>query len=194
MTGMSRGSTAGTYVKPGELVRDSRADIVNKQGVIHAPSTWFYGGSSAELDALLKVNGVDEKFDGKKGLEDVDLGVRLEMAGYKGLFILDKDLWHIEHWHKPVSDKVLWYRGPTPACNYGLLQYNKIRNKWRANMEVLTLGDCEWIRDNICPKCDNLWRCVNEEFKGRFFMECEGFYTWLKLQEAFDLRRLRLEL
>jgi len=32
-----------------------------------------------------------------KGQEDQELGVRLAMAGYKDVFILDKDLWVIEH-------------------------------------------------------------------------------------------------
>lgn len=180
------------YVRPGELVRDSRADTVNARGVLNAPASWFYGGSSAPLQALLRINGVDEKFDGCKGLEDSDTGLRLENAGYKGLFVLDRDLWHIEHWHKSISEKVLWYRGPTAKCNYGLLQYNRSKGEFRANEKVLSRKDCEWIRQNICPKCDNLHRCVNEEFKGKFYIECEGFETWLRLQRTFDLREERL--
>jgi GT2 family glycosyltransferase len=181
------------FLRNGDIVRDSRADFVNKLGIVHPSGNWFYGGSSASLEALLKINGIDEKFDGKKGLEDSDTGLRLEKAGYN-VFVLDKDLWHIEHWHKSMNEKVLWYKGPTPACNYALLQYNKIKNEYIANNNILTKKDCEWIRDNICPKCDNLKRCLNEEFKGKFFIECEGFNIWLNLQRKFDLREERLKL
>jgi len=185
-----------TFLKLGDLVRDSRADIVNRRGVMQAPANWFYGGSSAPLEALIKINGIDEKFDGKKGLEDSDTGLRLEKAGYSGLFVLDKNLWHIEHWHKSISEKVLWYRGPTPACNYALLQYNLRRDGFKANTSILTLEECEWIRDRICGGCNNRSRCLNEEFKAKFYVECEGFYTWLRLQRVFDLgeERLNVEL
>ncbi|RLI81835.1 MAG: hypothetical protein DRP01_10530, partial [Archaeoglobales archaeon] len=168
------------YVKPGEIVRDSRADMVNARGTLNAPASWFYGGSSAELSALLDINGIDERFDGSKGLEDADTGIRLEMAGYGGMFILDKELWHVEHWHKPISERVLFYKGPTPKCNYALLQYNQLKNSYRANTSILSYEDCLWIRDNICPKCPNLGRCVNEEFRGRFFIDCDAFHKWLK--------------
>ncbi|RLF11583.1 MAG: hypothetical protein DRJ69_01705, partial [Thermoprotei archaeon] len=110
------------YIRPGEQVRDSRADFVS--GVRPAPGQWFYAGSSAPLEVLLDVNGLDESFDGSKGLEDVDLGMRLELWARRhsytcgGLppFLLDKDLWHIEHWHGPIAEDVLFYRGPTPKC------------------------------------------------------------------------------
>ena len=182
------------YTRLGEMVRDSRAKLVDGRGHIKALGQWFYGGSTAELRALLDINGLDEAFDGSKGLEDVDLGLRLERAGYTDLFVLDEGLWHVEHWHKSISERALWYKGPTPKCNYALLQYSRMKGVYRANTETLTLGDCEWIRDNVCPKCDNLHRCLNEEFRGRFYVECEGFHTWLKLQRTFDLRGLRVEL
>jgi len=180
------------YLKPGETVRDSRASLVDAHGVVKAPGSWFYGGSSASLEALLKVNGVDERFDGKKGLEDADTGLRLEAAGYRGLFLLDTHLWHVEHWHKSLSARVLHYRGSTPACNYGLLQYNRVKGAFKANVDLLTREDCLWIKRRICPKCDNRARCVNEEFKGEFYVEGEGFETWLNLQRTFNLREERL--
>ncbi|MBW2561664.1 MAG: glycosyltransferase family 2 protein, partial [Deltaproteobacteria bacterium] len=91
--------------RPGDVVRDSRFKFVGD--VLEAPSSWFYGGSSAALDALLRINGIDERFDGKKGLEDVDTGMRLENAGYSGKFILDRSLYHIENWHRGASSRVL---------------------------------------------------------------------------------------
>ena len=185
------------YIRPGEQVRDSRADFVS--GVRPAPGQWFYAGSSAPLEVLLDVNGLDESFDGSKGLEDVDLGMRLELWAKRhsytcgGLppFLLDRDLWHIEHWHGPIAEDVLFYRGPTPKCNFGLLQLNQLEGRWRANERVLTRERCVWVRENICPKCPNRPRCLNEEFRARFFIECEGFEVWLKLQRARDLREER---
>jgi len=182
------------WIKRGEVVRDSRADYVNAHGVVKAPAQWFYGGSSCSLEALLRINGIDERFDAKKGLEDSDTGLRLEMAGYKGLFVLDKRIYHVENWHKSLSQRVLHYRGPTPACNYALVQYNRKRGNYRANTEILSREDCEWIRSHICPRCDNLRRCKNEEFKGAFFIGSEGYETWLKLQRTFDLREERLNI
>ena len=175
--------------KPGEVVRDSRARFVDDGGTLEAHGSWFYGGSSATLEALLKINGVDEAYDSAKGLEDVSVGVRLEQAGYGGKFILDKDLYHIENWHRGISERVLTYRGPTPKCNYALLQYNA--GNPVANKQVLTRSDCDWIRENICPKCNNFGRCLGEEFRGKFYIESEGFEYWLSNQRVFDLRKER---
>jgi len=108
------------------------------------------------------------------------------------LFVLDRNLYHVENWHKSLSQKVLHYSGPTNHCNYGLLQYNQLKDEFRANTKVLSRDDCEWMRENICKRCDNLHRCLNEEFKGRFYVESEGFEVWLRLQRTFDLREERL--
>jgi len=182
------------YIKKGEVVRDSRADFVNAHGIVNAPGRWGYGGSSASLESLLRINGTDERFDSVKGLEDVDTFLRLEQAGYKGLFLLDPNLWHVENWHKSLSSKVLFYSGSTNHCNYGLLQYNQLKAEFRANTKILTRQDCEFIRNHVCPNCDNLQRCKNEEFKGKFFIECEGFEYWLTHQRTFDLREDRLNI
>jgi glycosyltransferase involved in cell wall biosynthesis len=181
-----------TFLKRGDVVRDSRAKYADRAGEMKAPGSWFYGGSSAELDALIRINGIDEHFDGKKGLEDSDTGMRLEAAGYTGLFLVDKELYHVENWHTSISQRVLHYTGPTPACNYALLQYNQLKAGPRANTKILTMEDCEWIRDHICPNCKNLERCRGEEFKGRFFTESEGFDYWLRSQRVFDLREERM--
>jgi len=181
------------FIKPGEIVRDSRADTVNKHGTLIAPGVWFYGGSSAELNALLEINGINELYDMSKGLEDVSTGVRLEMAGYKGLFLLDKDLWHIEHWHKPVSSKILWYKGPTPKCNFALLQYEQKMGLYKANAYKISAKKVEWIQENICLKCPNRSRCLNEEFGGKWYIECDAFYKWVSLQRTFDLREMRMD-
>ena len=183
-----------TYMNLGEMVRDSRADVVNKAGVLPSLPQWFYGGSSVSLDALLEVNGLNELFDGSKGLEDVSLGIRLDLAGYKGLFVLDKSLYHFEHWHGPVDEKVVHYKGPTPKCNYALLLYEQTRRLYRANTYRITEREIEWIQENVCNRCPNRARCLNEEFGGRWFIPSEAFDRWLSQQRTFDLREERLEL
>jgi len=111
------------------------------------------------------------------------------MAGYKDIFILDKDLWVIEHEHKPVVVK----SPPAFKCNYALIQYERTKGLYRANDWVLTRENCEWIRENICSSCPNLHRCVNETLKGRFYIDNELFNLWLNNQNVFDLRVERLE-
>jgi len=150
---------------------------------------WFYGYSSFSLEAALRVNGFNELFDGVKGQEDQDFGVRLDMAGYKDVFILDKDLWVIEHEHEPAVVK-----SPDPfKCNYALIQYERARDLYRANDWILTRENCEWIRENVCPNCPNHSRCVDETLKGRFYVDNELFKLWLNNQNVFDLRVERLE-
>lgn len=58
-------------------------------------ATWGY--NSYSLEALFKVNGFDENFDGSNHEGDDDIGVRLGMAGYK--FILDGSMKALEYQH-----------------------------------------------------------------------------------------------
>jgi glycosyltransferase involved in cell wall biosynthesis len=176
------------YGKNG-IVKDTRWQTVERHGRMVAPPEWFYGFSSFSLEAALKVNGFNEQCDGQKGLEDVEFGERLAIAGYKNMFLLDKDLWVIEHEHLPCMVK----SPPTFKCNYGLIQYEKIKGLFRANSWKLTLEDCEWIRSNICPKCLNYSRCLKETLKGQFYVDNELFRLWLQNQPLFDLRLERLE-
>ena len=177
------------FFKEGDPVRDTRWPTVERQGRMIAPPEWFYGFSSFSLEAALKVNGFNELFDGVKGQEDQDFGIRLSMAGYKDVFLLDKDLWVIEHEHLPCVVK-----SPEPfKCNYGLIQYEQLKGLFRANSWKLTLEDCEWIRRNICPKCLNHGRCLKETLKGQFYVDNELFRLWLQNQPIFDLREERLE-
>ena len=171
------------------IVRDTRWSTVERQGRMIAYPEWFYGYSSFSLEAALKVNGFNELFDAVKGQEDQDFGIRLNMAGYKDMFILDKDLWIIEHEHLPATVKT-----PSPfKCNYGLIQYEQAKGLYRANDWILTRENCELIRENICPNCPNHSRCVNETLRGRFYVDNELFKLWLNNQNVFDLRVERLE-
>jgi glycosyltransferase involved in cell wall biosynthesis len=177
------------FFKEGNPVRDTRWPTVERQGRMIAPPEWGYGYSSYSLEALLKINGFNELFDGCKGQEDQDCSIRMSMAGYKNVFLLDKDLWVIEHEHLPCVVK----SPPTFKCNYGLIQYEQLRGLFMANSWKLTLEDCEWIRQNICPKCLNNNRCLKETLAGKFYVGNELFRLWLQSQRTFDLRLERLE-
>jgi len=155
-----------------------------------APPEWFYGYSSFSLDAILKVNGFNELCDGTKGQEDQELGVRLHMAGYEGIFLLDKDLWVIEHEHLPAEVS----SPPTFKCNLGIILWEKTLKRYRANEVRLTPEDCERIRTQICPACPNYQRCRGERLGGRFYVEEDPLFDiWLNNQNTFSLREERLE-
>jgi len=170
------------------IVRDTRWPTVERTRTYIAPPEWFYGYSSFSLEGALRVNGFEEKFDGCKGQEDQDFGVRLSMAGYKDMFLLDKDLWVIEHEHLPCEVR----SPPAFKCNFGLIQYERAKGLYMANSWKLTFEDCEWIRKNICSNCPNHSRCVNETLNGRFYVDNKLFRLWLNHQNTFDLRTERL--
>jgi hypothetical protein len=166
-------------------VRDTRWPVVEKcqNGVmLNAPiDGWYYGYSSASLEACLKLNGYDELFDGSKGLEDCDFGSRLKMAGYTQ-YALDMDLTVVEHWHEPVSEKAVWYNGPTWKSNWIILQLNRERNRFKANSERLSPEDIAYIRRESVG-----WDGVTaESARGPIFD------WWVKSQPIFDLREERL--
>lgn len=99
------------------IIRDTRYQIVKDHGGrMVAPPDWFYGYASAPLEALLKVNGYDERFDGDKSLEDADCGSRLSLAGFGGLPVLDVAMQVIEHEHGPIQEDVIARGQKTMKC------------------------------------------------------------------------------
>jgi len=172
------------------IVRDTRWPTVEKNGIVIAPPQWFYGYSSFSLDAALKINGFNELLDGSKGQEDQDFGIRLDMAGYKDVLYLTKDLWVIEHEHYPCKIE----SPPVFKCNYGIIQYSMDKNLYMANTWTIGRDDCDFIRNKICPACYNYARCKNERLGGKFYIDNDLFDMWIKNQSLFDLRSERLEM
>lgn len=171
------------------IIRDTRWATVEKAGQLIAPPEWFYGYSSFSLDAALRINGFNELLDGQKGLEDVDFGIRLNMAGYKDVLLLSKDLWVIEHEHLPCK-----IDSPIPfKCNYGIIQYSIDKNLYVANTSTMDRNDCDFIKNKICPSCPNYIRCKNEMLGGRFYIDNDLFDIWIRNQSVFDIRSERLE-
>ena len=173
----------------GDLVRDTRYPLAEARGGrMTAYPNMFYGYSSFSLESALKINGFNELCDGQKGLEDVEFGERLVNAGYRNMFLLDVDLQVIEHEHYPIAG----LSGEPIVCVYGLIQFNRRQRLFRANEKRLTFEDCEWIRCEVCPECDNLQRCLGEKLKGKFYIEGENFDIWISHQPIFNLREERL--
>ena len=177
------------------IIRDTRYQIVKARGgYMKAPPDWFYGYASAPLEALLKVNGYDERFDGDKSLEDADCGSRLQMAGYGGLPVLDVNLQVIENEHGPIREDVIARNVRTMKCNYALYLFNRYWKTWKANSDLLTRTVCEGIRKMHCPACNNYERCKGEELGGRFWIDDSLLEEFLKGQRVFDLREERLNI
>jgi hypothetical protein len=172
--------------KEGDVIRDSRWSAVNKaeKGILcNVPHEWWYGYTSVSMDAVLKVNGFDELMDGCKGLEDCDVGSRLQLAGYDDL-VLDKNLTVIEHWHAPVSTKAVFYEGRGWKSNFLVWQLNRKHERFRANSTKLSSEDAEFIRKGSVGWDGVVQEDVNSPF----------FDWWVLNQPIFDLRELRLKL
>lgn len=175
--------------KRGNPIRDTRWSIVKQRGKMLAPHNWFYGYSSYPTKAALKVNGYDENMDPTHGLDDIDMGSRLEMAGYKGLFLLDIDLWVIEHEHKGISKHAISYDRKPVVCNYAHYLTSRKKNRWRANSYKLTEEDLEFIKEEgHRPPCSPQPDFYEDDMEGSLFK------AWAEREPMFDLREERLEL
>ena len=124
-----------------DIIRDSRWKFVeeSENGIFYCGGDTFYGYSSTSLDATLKVNGYDSNFDGCKPLGDVEMGIRLDRAGYK--FVCDKRLSIVERIHNNVSlDPIQGFRS-----NYSLIMLNNQKEKITGNDYKLTPDELEYI-------------------------------------------------
>jgi len=172
------------YRKP---VRDSRWEIVEANGgQMIAPHNWVYGYTAVPLKVLLKINGFDERFDGQKSLEDVDLGSRIEMAGYKNKFYLSTKLWIIEHEHEAIPSQIIDPNKKPIVCNYALYLLNRRNNWYRANTHKLSPEDINFIKqETLRPPCSPKPNFYQDNLEG------EDFKKWLNHQPIFNLEKER---
>jgi glycosyltransferase involved in cell wall biosynthesis len=179
-----------TVFKEGAPVRDTRWPVVEARGGrMIAPSQWYYGYSSMSLDAALKVNGYNELFDGDKGQEDQEMGLRLSMAGYSNLFLLDVRHSVIEHEHLPIPEDVIARDTGNIKCNYSIYLLNQRKGRWRANSERLSEAEIEFIRqESLTPPCSPRLNFYLDDCRGPLFD------LWLNHQNLFDLREERMSL
>ena len=172
------------------LIRDTRYPVVKRRGgSMIAPAEWYYGYSSMSLEAALKVNGYNELFDSDKSQEDQEMGIRLDMAGYKHMFYLDVNHQVIEHEHNPIPSSIIPLDQPNIKCNYAIFLLNKMKKRWRANTEKLTQEELEFVRqESLKPPCSPRPNFYADDCKGKLFR------LWANNQNIFDLREERMTL
>jgi len=143
-----------------------------------------HGYSAFPLSALLRVNGFDENLDGDKALGDQDMGMRLWMAGYDNVLLLDPEVYIYENSHLGVPKEVLWYDGPSIRSNYSLMILNELKDRWLGNSYRLTVEEIDYIL-----KHGMSWGFPDKEATGNN----EHFKWWLENPPIFDLAELRWE-
>ncbi len=162
---------------------------------------WWFGCSSTSLDAMLRINGFDQKFDGDRMLSDCDVGSRLQLAGFDK-FALFRDLFSI----RPLTDTNTWNPklskvGPSIKCNLPLIWWSRSRNHFRANDYILVDEDIRWIKEEYCGqqctvreqcRTQNPWQFPFEHKEGYGFKsEKKWFDYWKTHQEKIDLTEER---
>ena len=92
---------------PGPYGLDSRVAIEPEPCRTNAG--WLYGLScSYPLEAALRVNGADEKYDSQAGGEDCDQAIRMERAGYAAYWDPRIRIFQILESHEPVFETSAW--------------------------------------------------------------------------------------
>lgn len=172
-----------------DVIRDSRWFYVEKEkqktgkGIYYAIGDHFYGYASTSLEATLKVNGYDSMYDGQKGLIDVEMGMRLERAGYK--CVCDERLWLVEHRHYKCPDSIREVYPLAWKNNFSLLVLNKNKGKITANDCKLTKEELAWILKHS----DDFEKVRLPESQ----MEPELLKDWYENPPIYNLRELRNE-
>lgn len=116
-----------------------------------APWSWWYGCSTASLDAMLEINGFNLLCEPDQYLLDCDVGSRLNLAGYK--FTLHRELFYVriptvvKTWSSAVRKAAVSIK-----CNLPLIWVSRSKNRFKANVEKLTVEDVDWIKWVWCGK------------------------------------------
>jgi len=116
------------------------------------PYEWWFANSTASLDAMLKINGFDQRFDGDRMLFDCDVGSRLEMAGYGKCLRMFRNLFVVR---VPSDENVYAHIRKSAVsikCNYGLIGFNRAHKMFKANVYKLTAKDIDWIKNVWCSQ------------------------------------------
>lgn len=149
---------------------------------------WWFGCSSASLEAMLNINGFNQNFDGDRMLLDCDVGSRLDLAGYSVRFALFKDIFLIRaptdasYWNPTLNKK-----GGTIKCNYPLIWYNRCWREYQANTKKLSEQDIRWIKEVWCAKnCPIRELCKREHPWQYPFEHKDGYAGHDSKKEWFD--------
>lgn len=160
---------------------------------------WWFGVSSASREAMLKINGFNQNFDGDRMLLDCDVGSRLELAGYGLRLALFRDIFLI----RAPTDTGVWNptlkkKGATIKCNYPLIWYNRCWGEYRANDKILSEQDIRWIKEVWCAKNCPIRELCKREHPWQYPFEhkdgyaghdsnADNFAFWKDHQAVIDL-------
>lgn len=158
----------------------------NDKQVHNATWEWWFGCSSTPLEAMLKINGFDQRFDGDRMLLDCDVGSRLQIAGYNR-FALFRDLFAI----RVRSDINIWNPklpkdAPTIKCNLPLIWWSRERSMYRANVAEITEQDIAWMKDTYCGKMCQLREQCRTGHPWQFPFEHKEGYGHKSQKKWFD--------
>ena len=181
---------------------EHRYDIAfkNNREMFSAPWNWFFGCSSASLEAMLTINGYDLKFEGDRMLLDCDVGSRLELAGYGQYLALFKDIFLV----RAPTDSGTWSlsKGNTSIkCQYPLIYFNRAFNLPKANTYTIGEKEIKWIKEEFCENQCNIRNLCKKDHQWQFpfehkerpnnFCKKEYFEFWKSHQTTIDLREER---
>lgn len=164
-----------------------------------APWVWWFGCSSASLEAMLKINGFDQRFDGDRMLLDCDVGSRLDLAGYGTRFSLFRDIFLI----RAATDMSVWNPNlkkdaVTIKCNYPLIWHSRFFNQPKANTEKPSETTVDWIKNVFCAKHCPIRELCKKQHPWQYPFEHKAGYEghhsskrwfnfWLQHQTTVDL-------
>ena len=177
------------------VVPDQRFNYFKDKDADYSPPwTWWYCCSSASLEAVLAVNGWDQKLDGDRTLMDVDLGSRLEIARFGVRATLFRDLFMV----RAPSASSMFKASSSIKCNYGLIELSRNLRRYEANCHKISDNDIGWIKDVFCEGlCGSREFCKkNHKFQYPFehkkvdgHLSCRKWFNfWKDHQELIDLR------
>jgi len=149
---------------------------------------WWFGISSASLEAMLKINGFNQNFDGDRMLLDCDVGSRLQLAGYGQRLALFRNFFltriptDVNVWNQTIK-KV----GATIKCNLPLIWHSRAFERYRANTIALTDEDIVWMKKVFCAeRCDIRETCKREHQWQYPFEHKDGYPGHNSSKKWFD--------
>ena len=155
---------------PRRGVRDSRYGVMDKYW--HKALTerdvggdWWRSYTAAPVEHLLAVGGWDETLDAVKGLDDADLGLRMERRWGRRLAV-DLRLWVVENRAGGYDSRAARIVSVNPKCNYALIQNSK--HQRRSSWGKLPASEVDSMAERVCSQCSNRTVCVGEHLRAKW--------------------------
>ncbi len=161
----------------------------NNKEIHHALWEWWFGCSSAPLDAMLRINGFNQRFDGDRMLLDCDVGSRLELTGLKN-FALFQDLFLMRAW----ADVNVWNPklpkdAPSIKCNLPLIHLSRAFKRARANEHEMTDEDIKWMKEEYCGRQCRIREVCRTQHPWQYPFEHKEGYGYKSSKKWFDYWR-----